>query len=225
MNCSEAQRLIGAEPERADAVLETHLSGCEDCRRFRSEMQALNTDIHRALNLPLAAWRQQTPPMQRSRVAPRWAMAAGVLLAFVSGLVFWAVQPKDALATDLVTHMTHEPQSWQDTTPVDRAALVDILSAAGVRIDLPENEITYVRHCWFRGHFVPHLVVRTSQGPLTVMILEHESVASTQRFSKDGYTGVLLPAENGAIAVVGLGPAIVDEPARRIVRAIHPRVR
>jgi hypothetical protein len=223
MNCSEAQRLIGAEPERADAVLDAHLSGCEDCQRFRSEMRALNADIHRALNLPLAAWRQQTPPAQRTRVAPRWAMAAGVMLAFVSGLVFWALQPTNALATDLVTHMAHEPQSWQDTTPVERSALEQELRDSGVRIDLAQNEIVYVRHCWFRGHFVPHLVVRTTQGPLTVMILEHESVASAQHFSEDGYTGVLLPAEMGTIAVVGLGPAIVDEPARRIVQAIHPR--
>ena len=35
--------------------------------------------------------------------------------------------------------------------------------------------VSYANSCVFRGHHVPHLVVQTEAGPVTVMVLVHES--------------------------------------------------
>ena len=38
---------------------------------------------------------------------------------------------------------------------------------------------------------VPHLVVQTEMGPVTVMVLVHESVAKPVPFEEQGYRGVI----------------------------------
>jgi hypothetical protein len=49
---------------------------------------------------------------------------------------------------------------------------------------------------------VPHLVVQTDRGPLTVMVLAHEHVEKRGEFTEGDYHGVLLPAGSGGIAVL-----------------------
>ena len=81
------------------------------------------------------------------------------------------------------------------------AALADVLQTAGVQFDT-SMPVVYASACPFHGRRVPHLVVQTTNGPMTVMLLAHEKVASRQEFSEGGYHGVLLPAGEGSVAVL-----------------------
>jgi hypothetical protein len=59
----------------------------------------------------------------------------------------------------------------------------------------------------FRGHTVPHLVVQTDTGPVTVMVLTHEALRSAMRFNEQGYRGVIVPVRgHGSLAVLERGP-------------------
>ena len=62
--------------------------------------------------------------------------------------------------------------------------------------------MTYASPCPFRGHIVPHLVVQTDRGPLTVMVLEHVKSVAEGKFTEGKYRGIVLPAGSGSIAVV-----------------------
>jgi hypothetical protein len=69
---------------------------------------------------------------------------------------------------------------------------------------------------------VPHLVVQTPEGPVTVMVLVHEPVAKPQDFDEQGYRGTIVPMPgHGSLAVLARGAAI---PARD-VDGIAARVR
>ena len=83
----------------------------------------------------------------------------------------------------------------------------EALRSAGVQLDVTSDKITYAHSCWFRGHYVPHLVVQTSQGPATVLILHHEKVPAGRRssFSEAGMSGVIIPAQTGSIALLTRG--------------------
>ncbi len=73
--------------------------------------------------------------------------------------------------------------------------------------------IVYASSCWFRGHFVPHVVVTTKHGPVTVMILLHEKITATQQFNEDGFAGLLVPAHTGSVAVLSRTPMDLEQPA------------
>jgi hypothetical protein len=67
---------------------------------------------------------------------------------------------------------------------------------------------------------VPHLVVQEDSGPITVLLLPSETVAQEVRFSDRGYSGVILPAAHGSIAVLAQTNTRLDTVATRGLRAL-----
>ena len=233
MNHNEVRLLIGAEPHAPPtSELYEHLASCADCSRFRREMIALDANIRRALEgAPVEA---ATPPpasvtpitsarttrkAKPTNVWSGWALAAS--MAVVSVLVIWALRPSDTLAHDIVAHVEYESDSWTNKRPAPAATVADILEKAGVALDMSSDKVMYARTCLFRGHRVPHLVVSTSRGPVTVLVLPDEKVTQRTAFHEDGMTGVIAPAPHGSIAVLALGSANVDAVAEQVQRSVR----
>ena len=219
MNCDDARLLIGGDPGASTPELEEHVRGCAACAQWRREMQALDADILRAL--------QQPPEMARAtaaRPAPawrQWALAASAVLATFAVFALWLLRPSDTLAHDVVTHVQGEPDSWLATQQVSAEELNHALSGAGVALHITSDKIVYAQSCWFHGHYVPHLVVQTAQGPSTVMILRHEQVSGRRSFHEAGMNGVIVPVEHGSIAVVARGSAEVSAVAGQMGSEVH----
>lgn len=242
MNCDEARRLIGADPNGTDPVeqrpdgraaeLELHLRGCADCSGYRREMRELEARIGRALALPLGGdLPVDAPAPAPARVPARgagprhaarlWALAASLLCAVAVGVLLLAGGDQRALAAEVVAHLAEEPDSWAQQRPVPQSALDLVLRRAGVRLDRADvGEVVYASACWFRDRYVPHLVVQTATGPVTVLVLAGEPARRVEHFREGGYSGVIAPAPNGAVAVLGRGTTDVEEPLRRVQRAL-----
>jgi hypothetical protein len=203
MNCTHARLLLGAEPHSGDPELTAHLAGCSACATFHDEMRTLDARIARALERPPDLAPARRP--QRSAPWRQWALAASVLLASVLVVGVWLLRPSDTLARDLVTHVQHEPDSWFATQQVSAQGIGDALHRSGVAIDLTSDRVTYAESCWFRGHYVPHLVVQTAQGPATVLLLRHEQVPGPRTFREGGMNGIIVPADRGSVAVLAHG--------------------
>jgi Protein of unknown function (DUF3379) len=218
MTCGEARLLIGADPAATTPALEEHLQSCAACAQFRAEMRALDADIQRALQRPpdVSGRRARRQP---ATVWRQWALAASVVLALLLGV--WALRPSDTLAHEVVAHVQGEPESWFTTQQVSAASINTALRGSGVELNLISDKITYAQSCWFRGHYVPHLVVQTAQGPATVIILRHEQVQGRRSFHEAGMRGVIVPAGAGSIAVLERGNGDVDAIAGQMQQDIH----
>jgi hypothetical protein len=224
VNCEHARLLIGADPGSLPPPLQEHLQACQGCNAFREQMLSLDGVIHKAM---------QEPPVsvpvhaagRRARPAPawrQWALAASVLLATALVLGTWLLRPTDTLARDLVTHVQDEPESWLSERHVDAKDLAEALDGAGVALELTSDKITYAQSCWFHGHYVPHLVLQTSQGPATVLLLRHETVASRRSFHEGGMTGIIVPAQGGGgIAILERARGDLDPLARQMQRDVR----
>jgi len=68
---------------------------------------------------------------------------------------------------------------------------------------------------------VPHLVVQTANGPMTVMLLAHEKVSGRQEFSEGGFAGVLLPAGEGSVAVLMQDGKVPDAAATQVLSGVR----
>jgi hypothetical protein len=217
--CQEAREALGAEPYAQSTDLQTHLGSCPECALFQREMTSLEADIRRALELgpPLpGATARPLAPSPRWR---GWALAATLLLAMLGTLL--AVRSSDSLAHDVVAHVILEPESWKSPWPLNEAAVDEVLRPAGVALASRQNRVVYARTCLFRGHSVPHLVVQTWQGPVTVLILREEHVESARDFHEGAFTGVLAPAPHGSIAVLAKGNAPMAEVARELKDSVR----
>jgi hypothetical protein len=233
MNHNEARLVIGAEPDSPPSPeLAAHLASCAECAQFRREMVTLDANIRRALEsgpvgaaaAPVASVTPindaRTPRKQKpTNVWSGWALAASVAVASV--LVIWALRPSDTLAHDIVTHVEYESDSWSSKQPVSPDAVKNILAKAGVALDMSSDKVMYARTCQFRGHLVPHLVVHTPRGPVTVLVLPDEKVTGKTSFHEDGMTGVITPAPHGSIAVLALGTESVAAAAEEVQRSVR----
>jgi Protein of unknown function (DUF3379) len=219
MTCDDARLAIGAEPGATAPALEEHLLGCPGCRQFREEMRALDGNIRRALE------RAPEAPAARPRSAPavwrQWALAASVALAVFVGLAVWVLRPSDTLAHDVVAHVQAESDSWLAAQHVDTQSIDAALKGAGVELNITSDRVIYAQSCWFRGHYVPHLVVNTVQGPATVMILKHEHVSGRRTFHEAGMSGVIVPAGTGSIAVLTRGGGNIDRIAGELAQDVR----
>lgn len=216
VNCLEFRRAVGADPNHASAEALAHRAQCPACEKYAQEMQRLNGLIKRALEVPVRAER-------KAANNTRWyAMAASMVLAIGIGATFLFLSYSGpSLAKDLAKHIEHERGELTSTERRISSELVDgTLRAKGMHLAHPVDDVSYVQSCPIRGESVPHLIVQTGNGPVTVMILPKESTDKTARFDENGYRGVLVPLQRGSLAVLAGDDATIDTVAEKMKSAI-----
>jgi hypothetical protein len=211
MDCGQYRRSILADPHDDDAQMRLHLAACHDCTEYTEKLLRFESRLDRALRVSAEMQDNRAPGARTGRprrLPRRWlAAAASVVLAAVVAGSLWLAAPGPSLAADVVSHMAEEPGAWARTDiPVPQSKLDKVLSDAHVRLRADAGLVSYANSCLFRGHLVPHLVVQTEAGPVTVMVLTQESSRSRVRFDENGYRGVIVPVpDHGSLAVLERG--------------------
>jgi hypothetical protein len=219
MTCEDVQFAIAADPKSAAAEHAAHLRECPACAAYADEMRELDQRLLAAMRLPVppSVLEAPVPEPDAATVTPiaaarrervprpmfsRFALAASVAVACIVGGVLWGAYPRETLAAAVVEHMAEEPDAWRTTATVLPEQVQRVMVGAGVRLRPGTMDVTYASFCEFRGRGVPHLVVRSPNGPVTVMVLPAEKSRGRRAFDEGGYRGVIVPAERGAIAVL-----------------------
>jgi hypothetical protein len=194
-----------ADPHDPDPDLRAHRESCAECRAFTEQLLRFEARLERALLIDIPTKPVVLPFAGRAQGPRRWmAMAASLLLALVVAGGVWLTLPQRSLAAAVVAHMAGEPDAWQLTdVPVRDADLNEVLKDSRLRLKPAAGVVSYASSCSFRGHKVPHLVVQTQSGPVTVMVLVHEAVRNPKQFDEQGYRGTIVPVPgHGSIAVL-----------------------
>lgn len=236
MDCAQYRRAKLANPHDDAPELARHLSQCAVCPAWTEKLLRFERKLERAVRVgppggataPEASGRVLSFRGRHSRMPGGWlAMAASVLVGLVLAGGLWLAAPHASLAADVVGHMAEEPGAWTRTdVPVPAPELNAVLRHAHVRLRPEAGMVSYARSCAFRGHKVPHLVVQTAMGPVTVMVLVHESVAEPEPFDEQGYRGLIVPVPgHGSLAVLARNSegdlAAVEQVAARVGNAIE----
>jgi len=232
MDCNSYRRAILADPSDRGAELIAHVESCPDCTEFSAGVLRFESKLSRALRVnidnvvPFRARSDRGPGKSAGGRRGWLALAAGVVLGVGVAGGLWLGFPRQSLARDVVAHMAPEQQAWTTTeVAVAEADLTKVLRDSHVTLRY-DGIVSYAASCRFRGHKVPHLVVQSEKGPVTVMVLVHESVSAETRFDEQGYSGVIVPvAGHGSVAVLGRGasadPAFVERVATSVVGSIE----
>jgi hypothetical protein len=239
MDHARYRAAIIVDPRSDDAELALHREACPECRRYTEELRRFEARLEQALRVDIAArsnvvpfmrWARagkapaQRPDAWRTRQLP--AMAAGLVLGAVLAGAVWIGVPGRSLAADVVAHMADEPAAWRVTdTGVPAPQLNAVLRGSNLRLTGQAGTVSYANSCSFRGYRVPHLVVQTASGPVTVMVLVHERTGKSTQFDEQGYRGTILPVPgHGSIAVLMRDPKAAGAAGEVDVQAIAARV-
>jgi hypothetical protein len=217
-----------AAPASATSASATPASAPPASAALASTTPTAASAAGRPATLPRAV-RSNVTPFRRSRrpAVPKhrrprlFAFGVSVAAALVVAFTLWLSRPPESLAAEIVTHVKGEPNSWQQTQPVGAEKLDAVLHKSGVKLGQGMQPVVYASSCWFRGHFVPHFVVMTKDGPVTVMILLNEKVHAAQQFNEEGYSGLLVPVRTGSVAVLSRTPMSLEQPASDVAKALQ----
>ena len=240
MNCEDYRQAIAADPS-FDGGAE-HLSECAACQSYRSEMQALEQTISRALALDVPALNVPELPelpelstarsdnvitlRKRSwvpRIAPTWlAVAATVVVAALLGIrLLGSGIEHQSLADEILAHVDHEPFALRITDEaVSDERLNAVVPADIARMDHSAGLITYAQTCPIGGNEVPHLVIQGEHGPVTILLMPEEYVAEPQYLNGDNIKGVILPVGNGSIAIIGERDERLDKIQESVLKSV-----
>ena len=232
MNHDEFQLAAGADPVHLSADQVQHLADCAACRAWHAELLALEARLRPALEIPVPAARPRRiaplPPPQRIATLParrrprtwQYGIAATVALATAIGALLFTGS-EESLAHAVTVHASGEPESFAATTAVDSEVVAKVMAEAGVQLLPGGPQVTYARNCPLRGHTVAHLVVQTPLGPVVVLVMTHERLDAQRSFVEGDYRGVLVPAAQGSLAVLGAS----GEDIGAVVAAVQARLR
>jgi Protein of unknown function (DUF3379) len=207
ISCLEFRRQAGAEPASGGPDFDAHRRECAACARHQDELRAMDALIARALAVDPARIRKPAagaggvPAIRRRYLAIAASLVAGLSV----GLVLLVSAPRASLAREVVDHIMHEPGTMNLIEPVSAGALGGVLDPEGTRLRAGIGDVTFAARCVHQGHVVPHLVVRTPEGAVTVLLLRHREIDEPVQIAEQGLEGVVLPAPRGSIAIVGQG--------------------
>jgi hypothetical protein len=226
MECLEFRRAVGADPGHLSVEAAAHRDACPRCAEFLRQTLTLDARVLAALRVPV-------PQRNAAAVTPnviayprierrRWmALAASIAGGVMIGSLLWVSGPRTSLAQDLVKHMAHEPGVMvMSSAPEDASRVERVMERGGIRLRSDAGMVSYAQSCRFRGEKVPHLVVQTDAGPVTVMVLRNEKVTAPVKFAEQGYVGTILPAGPGSVAVIGSTGADLSQVAERVAAAV-----
>jgi hypothetical protein len=228
MDCLEFRRAAGADPQHLEPAARGHADACARCSEYHRQLLALDKRVLAALRVPLPG--QDAAPVRPGLSSLPWfdrrrwlALAASIVAGVLVGTLLWVGAPRNSLADDVLEHLAHEPESLVAANrPEDAAVLRKVLERGGIRVRPEAGLVSYANSCRFRGRTVPHLVVQGDGGPVTVMVLRNERPAAPVSFSEQGYSGRIVPAGPGSIAVVGAADdADLEQVTARVLAAVE----
>jgi hypothetical protein len=233
MDHAQYRSALLSDPNDPNPELRAHRDACAECAAYTETLLGFEARLARALHIHVDARHVAAPPADvitlagrpRRIAGARWlALAASVVLGFVVVGLIWVV-PSRSLAAAVVAHMAGEPDAWQTAEPVPKSDLDAVLEDSKLKLMPQAGKVSYASSCPFRGHVVPHLVVQSDAGPVTVMVLVHESRAKWKQFDEQGYRGVIVPVKgHGALAVLMKDPHTDAATVTRIAANVNESI-
>jgi hypothetical protein len=234
MEHKQYRSAILGDPHSTDAELREHRETCAECRDYTERLLRFESRLERALRVDIPAKAEvlaferkgSHAPQNGARAPRRWmAIAASILLGLGAVGGVWLTLPQRTLAAAVVAHMAGEPDAWKRTEAVGNSELEQVLKDSKLRLKPDAGVVSYASSCQFRGHRVPHLVVQTPSGPVTVMVLVHEPLSKPMQFDDEGYRGTIVPVPgHGSLAVLMRDPGVGSGEIERIAAQVDDSI-
>lgn len=187
-------------------------------------MLRMDSLLESALRIPVPEFRARSR-RRASPVVGRLGIAA--VAALVAVAAAWVVNGQrlgHSLARDVIAHVVQEPESLiPSRASLPAAAVSAVLAGRPVALPATLGEIVYAQTCVFRGRQVPHLVVRTPQGLVSVLILPDEHLRWSTALAERGLAAQLIVSGHGVVAVAADG-RVTDRTKASVAAALASEV-
>ena len=219
MNFSEFIRQLGAEPRSQDPEFLRARQSSPEFLQAAEEADAFEEKLTRAMDLqlpddmmesilqisrnPAGAAATETTPWWRSM-----ALAAGILIAVGAAGITWNMNRGwDSVDEYLADHYSHDGPSLVahagGKTTKDIQAIFALFNVEATP-ELAEI-VSVIKYCPTPDGKGVHMVLNTSEGPVTVIYMPATEVIDRETLEFDGMQALLVSLEKGSAAIIGTG--------------------
>ena len=234
MNCLEIRRLLYADPKSAepssdDEMIRQHLADCAECKQFANNLGSFESSLKSVSNVEvpdglasriLLRQRLATGQNRRQRVA--MATATVFLLGFIgvfSGFLTNGLNifGSDSLEQVVLQHVNDELHHLNDHKNLSIEQLNSVLEGHASKIQaLPGRTINYAGACPIRKNQGAHVIVDSDTGPITILFMTGEFVRGRSQLNDARFQGVIIPTEQGSMAIIGEDPQQIEQLEREL---------
>ena len=233
MNCLDFRRVISTEPTNQTPDMLRHMHECSACMAFAQRQQQFEARLSDVLKIEapegLASRILLSQGLgtrrRQSIVRNNWlALAASVLLTIglVGGMLFvnypYSLQ-RVALAH--VNHVDMESPHMQVKQDVSLSKLNNLLEPYNMAFTQQIGQVNFAGICLMRRSSGVHLVVKGAKGPVTILMMPGEYVGERKTMRDRRLEGVLIPTDNGSIAIIGEVGEMLEQYEGRIDSALN----
>lgn len=241
MNCLEFRRQALANPQHPGPAALAHEAVCPDCAHFYLALRQREEELYQALAIPVPDGLADrillgARPRLLDRLGPPrlWlpALAAALVLALGLNVMTPRGMSPETLAAGVIDHVRHEPEvlAAEQQVPMVKLARAfersggEFMSEPGRAAAKAPVQASYAGRCPLPGGgHGEHIVLKTPQGKVTLVLMPGKPVAAALRLFKDGLNVSILPAGEGSLALVAESDTLVREAEADLRRAVRWR--
>ncbi len=217
MNFSEFIRQLGAEPRSRDPEFLRARQSSPEFLQAAKEADAFEEKLARAMDLQLPDDMMESilqisrNPAGAAVTTPWWrsmALAAGILIAVGAAGITWNMtRGWDSVDEYLADHYSHDGPSLVaragGKTTKDIQAIFALFNVEATP-ELAEI-VSVIKYCPTPDGKGVHMVLNTSEGPVTVIYMPATEVIDHETLEFDGMQALLVSLEKGSAAIIGTG--------------------
>lgn len=221
VDCLEFRRFSLINPSSGDEAYLAHARRCHSCAQILREQERREQLLRTAFNVPPPVGLEARVLLRQSFARREWrrpvfVAAASVMLALTALVVGWRTIPAPSLADEVLAHIREEPAALGHTGLAPHEKVMSVVHALGAAIAGDVGKVRYAGVCEIDRRPGGHLVIDGERGPVTLLLLPGRIVADRTVLRAADYQGLLLPAGNGAVAIVGLDGEPLDPVVERL---------
>jgi hypothetical protein len=219
MKCLDYRRVLLSSGGESEAM-RGHRMECTLCTGMHDEHSAFETQIRRALEIPvpegfaerLLESAPQAGPGAASRHGRRRFLAAAAAAAGAIGIGLFAWRERDdPLAMACIQFVIKDEaksimmgamprpeavRALADTLPYERLARI--------------GQIRHIAPCPFGEGTAYHVILMVPQDKVTLLIMPDTAMPSRARATHDGMHASVVPLRKGSVGVIGMNQAVVN---------------
>lgn len=210
----EFRRRLFSDPQSTDADLRQALKSDNDMQQLQQELLQQDKQIKQALQFDVPAdlagrllFSQQLDAYRQRRQRRRWVYGLAASVALALGLIQLRFEPLH-FPTDLggyaLAHVYHEASALVGkSSQLPLSQVNALLASFEGKLSGFEQQVRYARFCNFRGVRSLHLILDTSDGPVTVFVLPKDhGWPANQAFADDNFHGQSLVMSKADLVLV-----------------------
>ncbi|MBI3560207.1 MAG: DUF3379 family protein [Gammaproteobacteria bacterium] len=209
MNCLEFRRQLLSTPLAKSPVIAEHRLVCPACASYAARALALEHALKNSLQVDIpeglasrVLLRQRLATRRRFWQRGLWAVAATVLLSVGIAMNWPGSSTSLSLEESVLAHVEHEQRHLHAHDNVSLEKVNHQLQKYGAHLVAAVATINFASPCAMRRAAGFHLVFQGEHGPVTVLIMPGDPIDRRQIIADQHYRGVVVPIQNGSLAIV-----------------------